>query len=64
MSVSLYAMSSVRFKNSRTSRFLIISLGFSISCPYLELAKISSVAVFYVRFAKEPDMPQLQFAKP
>ena len=30
----------------------------------IELAKISSVAVFYIRFAKEPDMPQLQFAKP
>ena len=30
----------------------------------IELAKISSVAVFYFRFAKEPDLPQLQFAKP
>jgi len=30
----------------------------------IELAKISSVAVFYIRFAKEPYKPQLQFAKP
>ena len=30
----------------------------------IELAKISSVLVFYLRYAKEPDMPQLTFAKP
>jgi hypothetical protein len=30
----------------------------------IELAKISSVAIFYMRFAKEPNKPQLQFAKP
>ena len=30
----------------------------------IELAKISSVVVFYLRFAKEPNRPQLQFAKP
>ena len=30
----------------------------------IELAKISSVIVFYLRFAKEPNRPQLQFAKP
>jgi len=30
----------------------------------IEMAKIASVAVFYVRFAKEPSRPQLQFAKP
>ena len=30
----------------------------------IELAKISSVAIFYLRFVKEPNRPQLQFAKP
>ena len=30
----------------------------------IELAKISSVVIFYLRFAKEPNRPQLQFAKP
>ena len=30
----------------------------------IELAKISSVAIFYMRFAHEPKRPQLQFAKP
>ena len=30
----------------------------------IELAKIASVAVFYMRFAREPHKPQLQFAKP
>ncbi|MCL2215616.1 MAG: YgjV family protein [Defluviitaleaceae bacterium] len=30
----------------------------------IELAKIISVAVFYIRFASEPKKPQLQFAKP
>jgi len=30
----------------------------------IEVAKISSVAVFYMRFVKEPSKPQLQFAKP
>ena len=30
----------------------------------IELAKISSVLVFYLRYAKEPSKPQLQFAKP
>ena len=30
----------------------------------IELAKISSVVVFYLRFANEPKKPQLQFAKP
>ena len=30
----------------------------------IELAKISSVVVFYIRFAKEPLQPQLQFEKP
>jgi len=30
----------------------------------IEIAKISSVIVFYIRFAKEPAKPQLQFAKP
>ncbi|MCL2286387.1 MAG: hypothetical protein FWC32_08495 [Firmicutes bacterium] len=30
----------------------------------IELAKISSVAIFYMRFAKDPKKPQLQFAKP
>jgi len=30
----------------------------------IELAKISSVIVFYIRYAKEPEKPQLQFAKP
>ncbi|MCL2404324.1 MAG: YgjV family protein [Defluviitaleaceae bacterium] len=30
----------------------------------IELAKISSVAVFYLRFSKNPKQPQLQFAKP
>ncbi|MCL2365389.1 MAG: hypothetical protein FWC71_12120 [Defluviitaleaceae bacterium] len=29
----------------------------------IELAKIASVAVFYVRFAKEPKRPQLSFAR-
>jgi len=29
----------------------------------IEAAKIISVIVFYARFAKEPDKPQLQFAK-
>jgi len=30
----------------------------------IELAKITSVIIFYVRFAKEPSKPQLMFAKP
>ncbi|MCL2360873.1 MAG: YgjV family protein [Defluviitaleaceae bacterium] len=30
----------------------------------IELAKISSVIIFYLRFAKDPKKPQLQFAKP
>ena len=30
----------------------------------IELAKISSVVVFYMRFANDPKKPQLQFAKP
>ena len=30
----------------------------------IELAKILSVVIFYIRFAKEPNKPQLQFAKP
>ena len=30
----------------------------------IELAKISSVVIFYIRYAKEPDTPLLQFAKP
>ena len=30
----------------------------------IELAKISSVVIFYIRFAKEPHKPQLQFTKP
>jgi len=30
----------------------------------IEVAKISSVIVFYMRFAKDPKTPQLQFAKP
>ena len=30
----------------------------------IELAKISSVVIFYMRFANEPKRPQLQFAKP
>ena len=30
----------------------------------IESAKIISVAVFYLRFAREPHTPQLQFAKP
>jgi len=30
----------------------------------IEVAKIASVAIFYMRFAREPYKPQLQFAKP
>ena len=30
----------------------------------IELAKIASVAIFYLRFANEPKRPQLQFARP
>ena len=30
----------------------------------IEVAKISSVIVFYLRFSKNPSQPQLQFAKP
>jgi len=30
----------------------------------IEVAKILSVVVFYVRFSKNPKQPQLQFAKP
>jgi len=30
----------------------------------IELAKIISVVVFYIRFANDPKQPQLQFAKP
>ena len=30
----------------------------------IELAKISSVAIFYARFATQPKVPQLQFSKP
>ena len=30
----------------------------------IEIAKITSVVVFYIRFAKNPKQPQLQFAKP
>jgi hypothetical protein len=30
----------------------------------IEVAKISSVFIFYLRYAKEPNKPQLQFAKP
>jgi len=30
----------------------------------IEVAKISSVVIFYLRFAKDPKQPQLQFAKP
>jgi len=30
----------------------------------IEFAKIASVVVFYMRFIKEPNKPQLQFAKP
>ncbi|MCL2568957.1 MAG: YgjV family protein [Oscillospiraceae bacterium] len=30
----------------------------------IELAKIASVAVFYVRYSKDPKTPHLQFAKP
>jgi len=30
----------------------------------IEVAKIVSVAVFYIRFSKNPKQPQLQFAKP
>jgi len=30
----------------------------------IEIAKISSVVIFYLRFATDPKQPQLQFAKP
>ena len=30
----------------------------------IELAKIASVVIFYIRYANEPEKPQLQFAKP
>jgi len=30
----------------------------------IELSKIISVIVFYIRYSKEPEKPQLQFAKP
>jgi len=30
----------------------------------IELAKITSVIVFYIRYSKDPKKPQLQFAKP
>jgi len=30
----------------------------------IEVAKIASVIIFYIRFAKDPKKPQLQFAKP
>ena len=30
----------------------------------IEVAKIASVAVFYMRFVNDPKQPQLQFAKP
>ena len=30
----------------------------------IEIAKISSVIIFYIRFANDPKKPQLQFAKP
>jgi len=30
----------------------------------IELAKIASVAIFYIRFARDPKTPSLQFAKP